>query len=208
MTPLDELLPYLLGEADAPTQAQIEARLKGDPSLRRDLSGLQETLGQVATVLPPLQAPGLTPGRDRLFASVDHLERLSPHAARFRELAGLTTRQARRALHFFSDEGGWLSVPVMPGVRIRGLDELGVDLPGVVLARIEAGGAIPDHLHHGPETMFVLEGELVDQQGHRIQAGGELKSEDQSKHLVSVPPGTIECCCVVLNEGWVEYLFG
>jgi hypothetical protein len=206
MTHLDELLPDLLGEADASARAQIEAQLPGDPALRRELAGLEETLAEVATLLPAPPPTVTTPGRDRLFSSVDHLERLSPHAPRLGELTGLSARQVRRALHFFSDEGGWLSVPVLPGVRIRGLDELGVDLPGVVLARVEAGGRIPDHLHHGPETMFVLEGELVDHTGHHVPAGGELHSNDQTQHLVSVPPGTIECCCVVINDGWVEYL--
>ena len=206
MNHLDELLPYLLGEADASTQTKIEAQLPGDPALSRELAELQETLAQVATALPGPAAPAITPGRDRLFSSVDHLERLAPHAAKFRELTGLTPRQSRRALHFFSDEQGWLSVPVLPGVRIRGLDELGVDLPGVVLARVEAGGRIPEHLHHGPETMFVLEGELVDHLGQRIPPGGELRSHDQTQHTVSVPAGTVECCCVVINEGWVEYL--
>ena len=36
------------------------------------------------------------------------------------------------------------------------------EVDGAAFARIEPGGRIPAHLHHGPEVMVVLQGALVD----------------------------------------------
>lgn len=151
---------------------------------------------------------------ERLLGGVDALERFSPFTPQVARALKVEFHTARRALHTLSDEQGWIEVPILPDLRIRpvwvnsGGNPREVD--GAVFARIAPGGRIPAHHHHGPEVMVVLQGCLQDLGRPDLgilPAGGVLESADKSEHELLVPlDPAVVCLCLVVNEGWVEYL--
>lgn len=177
-----------------------------DLSLEQELSSL---LGDD----PPRPAVG-APGRSRLLDSITWLERFAPHASLVAEALAVDLQQARRSFHALSDRGGWVLVPVLPDLKIRpvlvGPANNPREIAGAVFAQVAPGGCIPHHLHHGPEVMVVLQGFLGDTARPSqapIPAGGVLRSADGTQHELRVPTAPdIACVCLVVNQGWAEYL--
>ncbi|WP_042264021.1 cupin domain-containing protein [Paraburkholderia heleia] len=62
----------------------------------------------------------------------------------------------------------WLRSRFAPGVEVKHLGK--ADGRAMQLVRFAAGATFPDHRHAGPEFIYVLEGEAV-QNGRRLTAG-------------------------------------
>ncbi|MCP3714975.1 cupin domain-containing protein [Paraburkholderia sp. CNPSo 3281] len=62
----------------------------------------------------------------------------------------------------------WVSSRYAPGVEVKNLGK--ADGRAMQLVRFAAGATFPDHRHTGPEFIYMLEGEAV-QNGRRLAAG-------------------------------------
>lgn len=107
-----------------------------------------------------------------------------------------------------------MDVPILPGLFLRPAvvrsKMTSREVDGAAFARIEPGGRIPAHHHHGPEVMVVLQGALIDAahpERPPLLAGGVLSSEDGTTHELLIPASpSVTCFCLVVNDGWAEYL--
>jgi len=199
--PADRLYQFLGGELDAPTQASIDRHLRRCARCRGEVASLRAVLNGVAASLPPVMPP--RPLRDRLFASVERLERFTPFAPRVAELLDSVPNRARVLLHTLSDADTWASGPLR-AMRFYPLnDELGPKRVGgaAMFARFEPGFVFPKHRHEGEEAILVFEGPLAVDAGAAHGPGALVRSPDGSCHVVSVPPSSPEpCLCLVTNE--------
>jgi anti-sigma factor ChrR (cupin superfamily) len=161
----------------------------------------------------PASPPSLAAVRARIFSGITRLERFAAHAPQVAATLRIDLHDARRALHDLSDARGWVEIPPLPGVRIHpvvvGSGANRREALGAMFAEIHPGGRVPVHRHHGPEVMVVLQGCLLDPAHPEklLGAGGVLASKDGSEHTLEVPlDPDVACLCLVVNDGWVEYL--
>jgi mannose-6-phosphate isomerase-like protein (cupin superfamily) len=159
----------------------------------------------------PQRSPSLDT-RQRLLSGIEELERFAPHATTVAEALRVGFHEARRALYTLSESEGWMSIPMLPGVRIRPV-QVGArgavrEVDGAIFAAIEPGGRIPMHHHHGPEVMVVLQGALCEPtRSVSLEPGQALRSDDGTAHDLLVPlEPAVTCLCLVVNDGWAEYL--
>jgi anti-sigma factor ChrR (cupin superfamily) len=94
-------------------------------------------------------------------------------------------------------QGGWRDMhfePFREGVEIC---RLVAGEPEVALLRYAAGASVPPHLHHGLETVFVLDGEQSDERG-TYRTGALTVNPAGFVHSVASEAG-----CVVLIQ-WTK----
>ncbi|MEO4040139.1 cupin domain-containing protein [Hoeflea sp. CAU 1731] len=98
--------------------------------------------------------------------------------------------------------GGWKNVtfgPFHEGIEICRLVE---GEPEVALLRYEAGAKAPRHIHHGMESILVLEGSQSDDHG-RYEAGSLVVNRKGSDHRVWSEDG---CVVLIQWEKPVEFI--
>jgi putative transcriptional regulator len=93
--------------------------------------------------------------------------------------------------------GKWRTIA--PGIRFAD-----VGLPEdpafkVVLLRVDAGTALPQHGHSGREMTLVLKGHFNDLGG--VYGPGDFDEEDSASHHQPVVTGDGECICLTAIEG-------
>ncbi|MCU0684423.1 MAG: cupin domain-containing protein [Polyangiaceae bacterium] len=203
--PSDRLYQFLGGELEASTRAAVDRHLRRCARCRAEAESLRALLSGVALSVPPAAPP--PPLRDRLFASVDRLERFAPFVPQVAELLDSPPARTRLLLHALSDAESWASGPLR-SMRFYPLnDELGPARSGgaAMFARFEPGFAFPKHRHEGEEAILVFEGPLADDAGGHYGPGAMLRSADGSCHVVSVPEESPEAClCLVANRVGIE----
>lgn len=177
---------------------RVEAHLSICAECARQLVDFQSAVEQVAAEDP---RPAL---RDRLFESIEHLERFAPFAPRLGELMSVSSNEARRALHAFADVDTWPLRP-LPGLRALPLS-MGAPAPAqAILACFEPTSMVPWHRHVGSESILVFQGAFLASDGQVIRAGDELRSESGSAHgIVQILDG-IDCMCAIINSDRIDY---
>jgi anti-sigma factor ChrR (cupin superfamily) len=121
--------------------------------------------------------------RERLLGAAGGRGRFLPFLERMMALFDLSEAEAQGHLHSIDDDAAWEDLS--PGVRFRDFEggpALGDAHGGLV--RLAPGEAFPHHAHVGEERVLMLQGELVDDQGHRFGAGDLVVSADGTAHEV------------------------
>jgi anti-sigma factor ChrR (cupin superfamily) len=199
------LYQFFGGELDAATRSSVDRHLGRCDRCRAEAEGLRSLLDGLALGVAPAATPPVL--RDRLFASVDRLERFSSFAPRVSAVLDSPPGRVRLLLHSLSDVATWASGPLRR-MRFKPLnDELGPARRGgaAMFACFDPGFVFPKHRHEGEETILVFEGPLTDDAGAAYGPGDELRSADGSCHVVSVPPSSPEpCLCLVANGTSIE----
>jgi len=139
----------------------------------------ERVLDFLAAGLRPLATP--TSLRDRLLGLAGGRHRFLPFLDRSMALFDLPEAETEGHLRSIDDDAAWEDM--LPGVRFRDFDggpALGEAHVGLV--RLAPGEAFPRHAHVGEERLLVLQGELVDDHGHRYRAGDLVISSDGSEH--------------------------
>lgn len=93
--------------------------------------------------------------------------------------------------------GGWHSLkfePFREGIEICKLVDGGTDTASVAVLRYRPGASVPLHVHHGLETVLVLEGSQSDERG-RYRSGSIVFNAAGTEHSVRSDDG-----CVVLIQ--------
>ena len=86
------------------------------------------------------------------------------------------------------DTTSWSASP-SKGVDRRMLDRIGEEVArATTIVRFAPGSAFPEHIHGGGEEYFVLEGNLVDEDGS-YPAGTYVRNPPESRHRPSAPDG-------------------
>jgi anti-sigma factor ChrR (cupin superfamily) len=198
--PVQQLHDFFFERLDAETHHHVAAHIATCVTCRARLEAFDAAVNKVPEVPP---APAL---RERLFQSVDDLERLAPFAKRLGELIAFHPNDARRALHAFADVDSWPLQP-LPGMRAFPLS-LGPPHSPVraILACFKPTSSVPLHRHLASESIFVLQGAFETTAGNVIRAGEELHSEPGSIHGIARFLNDIECLCAIVNPDRIEYI--
>lgn len=198
----ERLLDLLLGALGDEERAQVEAHVASCPACARRHAELATSVGELPLSLPRAAVPkGL---RNRLDASIDHLERFAPFAPRLAELLGLPKDEARRALHVYESplsmpptaRPGMRAVPIQPGPGVEGVT--------AILAWFEPGAIVASHTHPEEERIFVFEGAFACDDGKAVGVGQELVSAIGTTHLTKII-GDGPCSCAIIktaHDGW------
>ena len=197
--PINQLHALFFDRLESEERRRVEAHVATCVSCTERLERFTNAVNEMPKEAP---RPEL---RDRLFQSVEHLERFTPFAKRLGELIAVPTRDARRALHGFFDVGSWPLSP-LPGMRALPLS------PGpshahlrAILACFQPTSMVPRHRHFGHEAILVFQGAFQSSDGRVIRVGDELHSEPGSAHWIPRFVEDIECLCAIINTDRFEY---
>lgn len=195
---IDRLHELLFNGLSSPERALAEAHLLECAECACLVKGLASTGAQIE---PSAPLPGPPPRlRARLLRAVDELERFEHFAPRVAALIGVSTTDARRALHALSEVGQWPSGP-MPGMRALPLTP-GPGRAGThaMLACFAPDAMVPRHHHPGAEIILVFQGALQTDDGRIVSAGEELHSPAGSAHSIPRILGGVDCLCGIFRE--------
>ncbi len=197
--PVNQLHDFFFDRLGAETHARVAVHVATCATCKRRLEAFEAAVNKVPEITPP---PAL---RERLFQSVNHLERFAPFARRLGELIAFPTNDSRRALHAFADVDSWPLQP-LPGMRVFPLS-LGPPYSRIcaILACFEPTSSVPFHRHLDHESILVFQGAFETTTGNVIRAGDELHSEPGSAHGITRFLDDIECLCAIVNPDRIEY---
>ncbi|HRI65982.1 MAG TPA: hypothetical protein PK156_17160 [Polyangium sp.] len=193
--PLHLLHDYYFDRLKSDRRAEVHGHI----AACTDCAGRVEALARAVE-----EVPAMAPRQDlqdRLFRSVEHLERFAPHARRVGELVDLSPNEARRALHMFADIDSWVLGP-LPGMRASRVPSR---TKRAVFACFEASSRVPNHRHLERESILVFQGAFETSAGSVIRAGEELHSDQGSVHAIARFLDDIDCLCVIVNPDRIVY---
>ncbi|MBH25118.1 MAG: hypothetical protein CMH57_11815 [Myxococcales bacterium] len=177
----DELIRYLLGDLDGPDLDRLEARLKRDPALTRELGALEDALCAMSEALDPMEpAPE---SRSRLLGALEPGARFEPWVGRLTRMLDLAEEAVRGLLASLdAPDAPWEPGPcegaalihLPTGPRFAGA------LAGFI--RVEPGVRFPHHKHAGREVVLVIQGGLLDSSGAVLRAGDESVMGEETEH--------------------------
>ena len=185
------LLSFAAGSLSEALSAVIATHVDMCPSCRREARRLDVLGGmlmaQVAPMLaaPPAVAPVVpeTPSRRALIGD------------------GVLPPTVARLVGGGIDRVGWSIVS--PGVHVARLP-LSPGSDGIlVLIRIGAGKAIPEHGHGGAELTLVLDGSFTDTSGR--YARGDISDLDQDTEHIPVADVGADCICLFASETKLKF---
>jgi len=161
----------------------------------------------MAATLEPSPAP--TTARDRLLASFERARLQGKYgifADRVGRLFDLPLSDAEALMLKLEDPNAWMPF-VVEGVEMIPV-EAGAKCKGAIatLVRFKPGSSFPEHLHHGDETMLVLDGGFEEKggAGDEVWRGDECWSADGSEHSLVALEGT-PCIAAVLIHGHADF---
>lgn len=152
--------------------------------IERDDELAPDVLELLAQALPEV-APRIDL-RARLLAAMAGRERFTPFLDRLMRMFDLDEPATRAEVDAIDDpQAEWEEM--VDGCRFRDFDggpAIGDAHGGLV--RVAPGAVFPNHRHVGDERMLVLQGEVVDAEGHRYRAGDEITMADGTVHELRV----------------------
>lgn len=201
------LLRYAAGQLRPAPALVVASHLAMSPSSRRILAGFESVGGALLDEEPMAElSAGLF---ERTLAALDvpsRPARLAP--ARSHEAldmgVALPEPLARRAIGPWK----WLG----PGMRFARIDMPEDPDHNLVLLRVPAGQALPEHTHSGEELTLVLKGAFHDE-GGRYGVGDLMLEDEHTDHTPTVDMDG-ECICLTAIEGplkfkgWIPRMLG
>lgn len=143
--------------------------------------------------------------RDRLLASRDRGGKYGIFVDRIARLFALPSKEAEQLLTKIESPDEWKPflvegteiIPVKTGEGLRGAI--------ATFVKVMPGARFPDHVHHGVETMLVMDGGFVEP-ASKIEAwrGEETTREDGTEHALIGLPG-VPCIAAVLIIGHADF---
>jgi putative transcriptional regulator len=192
------LLRYAAGRLRPAPALVVASHLAMSPSSRRFVADL-ESLGGSLLDEQPMAA--LSAGLfERTLAQLDapaRPESLAPsrsHEALDMGI-GIPGPLARRSIGPWK----WLG----PGMRFARIDMPEDPDHNLILLRVPAGRALPEHGHSGEEVTLVLKGSFHDEAGR--YGMGDLIHEDEETDHTPVVDAAGECICLLAIEGTMKF---
>lgn len=188
------LLRYAAGQLRPAPALVVASHLAMSPSSRRIVAGLETVGGALLDDEPMAElSAGLfertlaaldTPRRTESFAPLRSHEALDMGVAIPEPLARRTIGPWR-----------WLG----PGMRFARIAMPEDPDHNLVLLRVPAGRALPEHSHSGEEFTLVLKGSFHDEMGRYVV--GDLIHEDEETDHTPMVDADGECICLAAIEG-------
>ena len=212
---VDELLPaLLLGDLSAEAAAEVELHLGGCSRCAAERAALADTLGELALGLPPEPDDGS--GRRALLtaarAATAHGGRFFDYRLPVASLLDLPVDQAEVLLdRIDAIDTAWLPLGLPGSEGISYLTppkgpRLGQAL--VTMLRLSPGARYPEHAHHGPEQVLLLQGGFFDETaGKEFGAGALCTMAAGSSHSFRAVAGP-DCICLGVVEVGIRLLDG
>jgi len=184
-----------------------DAALRGAGVAPRDLAGARDALLALAAEGAPAAAPA--PLRDRLLATLGRGGKYGLFADRLARLFDISTDAAAALAKSLEDDSAWKPF-IVDGVQMIPV-EAGPKCAGSIatMVRLQPGAKFPEHVHHGEETMFVLDGGFCEA-GEKARAdfeawrGDEVVRDDGTGHGLVALPG-VPCVAAVIIFGYADF---
>jgi putative transcriptional regulator len=185
-----------------------DAALRGAGVAPRDLAGARDALLALAAEgAPAAAAPA--PLRDRLLATLGRGGKYGLFADRLARLFDISTDAAAALAKSLEDDSAWKPF-IVDGVQMIPV-EAGPKCAGSIatMVRLQPGAKFPEHVHHGEETMFVLDGGFCEA-GEKARAdfeawrGDEVVRDDGTGHGLVALPG-VPCVAAVIIFGYADF---
>jgi hypothetical protein len=195
---LEDLVALVLDELPTSERKALERGLADAPELAHELQALRESLGSLATGLPPVPAPAS--GRQELLAALESGARYRPFAADVARHFDLPLAQTLALLDTIDDAARWEAGP-LPGIRsLHVQGGPGIVAPDAGFVRLGRGVVIPYHAHVDPEVAYVLEGSLHDSDGTLYLPGEAMIMAPHTEHEVRAGDDADTLLAVVLGR--------
>ncbi len=179
-----EAAAHALGALTPAQAAELEERLKNDPTFQTEIARFRA----VATAFAAAVVPHFQPSpelRNRVLERIRRTPQLPPQAppSTFgRPFAASATQLPPPAgFSFVTEDAGWVKTQV-PGLDFRVLSMNPKEGYRVMLGRLAPGTRLPHHIHRqGAEGLFVVSGDLYSA-GRLLQAGDYMHAEAGTDH--------------------------
>lgn len=189
----DALLAYAVGGADAALRVLVDVHLEACEACAREAGTLAEPGGSFLAGLRPEPVP------DDLFRRI---QAALPGPSAAVPEADLPLPAAVARLLPPPESRSWRGV-LGRGLRVLSLLEAPSQGIALLLVRLQAGAAFPEHTHAGLEDTLLLAGGAVD--GNLdLEAGDWRRMEAASRHAPRARPGE-DCWILVRVEGGVAF---
>jgi ChrR Cupin-like domain len=165
-------------------QAEFERELASSPDLQAELADFQASVGDLAYGVPEMPLPvGL---KNKLF---DRLDRLEVKPSDLFDLMDWPIAELQKVA---LDLSSWESFPMPSGseMAIWQVNEL---QQVAFFLRIPGAGMLPEHWHATGESILVLEGNFIDDDGTVFNVGDRFMAEANTSHQPTTSLG-----CLVL----------
>ena len=181
-----------------------ESSLAASGISNAELARTRSAIASIGASLPAAPAP--SSARDRLMQSFARKGKFGIFADRVARLFDLPLPEAEALMQKLEDPSAWMPflvegvemIPVQAGSKCTGAI--------ATLVKFKPGSSFPEHLHHGDETMLVLDGGFEEKggQGDEVWRGDECWSADGSEHSLVALEGT-PCIAAVLIHGHADF---
>lgn len=161
----------------------------------------EELLGEWVEALSTPAVESKDSIRDRLFETLAQVGRFDLYAEVFSRLIDLDVRQARGILELVDRDDGWFDGP--PPARLKwfeGGPATANHMAGFV--RVPAGQPFPHHEHLGKESVLILQGRLIDDEGSVAKPGDvQIMAPGTSHSFVADQSGPDLIYAIILEGG-------
>jgi anti-sigma factor ChrR (cupin superfamily) len=184
-----------------------ESSLAASGISNAELARTRSAIASIGASLSPTAAPPTA--RDRLLASFARKGKFGIFADRVARLFDLSIADAEALMQKLEDPTAWMPF-VVEGVEMIPI-QAGPKCTGAIatLVKFRPGSSFPEHLHHGDETMLVLDGGFEEKGANHetrdeVWRGDECFSADGSEHSLVALEGT-PCIAAVLIHGHADF---
>ena len=188
---------YALGGLSEAERAEVETALAASADLRAELAEINDALDGLGDALTPIPAPDAV--RARLLQSAAKDPYL-PFVADLARLCDLAIERMQQVLRIAQDPSAWVPGP-MPGIGIIHFEHgpacTGVDTGYV---RMPANFEFPRHRHLGSEINYVVQGQIIDDDGTVYRPGDAMVKGPEDVH--GWRTGDEEMLMVVVQNGF------
>lgn len=199
MTHVDELLwDWIQGELPQQQDQQVEEHLSQCDACRSQLDREFDTVATFELIRQPEPPFGL---RDSVLADATTLARFSRYVDKVAAVADVDASTAEEWLSNLEDEEVWdeTALEEMHLFHIDGGPSVENAIVGFV--RLQPRSGFPEHTHVGDETIVVLQGTIIDENGERHGPGSVVPRKPGTTHEIFAAPGHPAIYLSVVQEG-------
>lgn len=189
----DALVEFVLGTLSDEDASAIRGARHEDVSLAARITEIETLVhGVVAgTTARPPSVPV-----ERLWERLDGVCRFEPLVPTVAALLGIDESSARAELDALDEPDGWQD-GVLPGTTMK---TVATDEPdtGILWLKMPPGMAFPEHEHLGDETVLVVQGRYLDDEGRLHPPGSVLREGTDTAHGFHIAADGPEFICLAI----------
>jgi hypothetical protein len=189
-SPQEHIAAYALDILEE--QAAFEQELAASPELQAELADFRSAVGDLAYGVPEVPLPmGL---KNKLF---DRLDRIAAKPSDLFELMDWSITDLQKVA---LDLNSWQPFPMPSGseMAIWQVNESNAQV--AFFLRIPGAGMLPDHWHATGESILVLEGNFIDEDGTVFNVGDRFISEANTSHQPTTSLGCLVLAVTSTND--------